>query len=134
MGQGRQVRHPTPLEPIHKPRRRSITRPWFICPGQGCGRRVGVLYAGRLFLCRHCRQLAYESQREAPVFRALSRVQDMQARMGWRNMCADDGLPPRKKGMHKRTYERLAQQFEWAERMMNLEAASKFGVALGAMN
>jgi hypothetical protein len=35
---------------------------WFLCPG--CRRRVGVLYCGisdlRL-LCRHCRNLAYES-------------------------------------------------------------------------
>jgi hypothetical protein len=104
------------------------SRAWFVCPGQGCGRRVGVLYAGRLFLCRHCRQLAYESQREAPVFRALSRVQDMQARMGRENMCADDGLPPRKKGMHKKTYARLTRRFEWAERVMNLEGARRFGL------
>jgi hypothetical protein len=87
-----------------------------------------VLYSGRLFLCRHSRRLAYESQREAPVFCALGRVQDMQARLGWKNLCADDGLPPRKKGMHNRTYERLARGFDWAERMMNLEGWRRFGL------
>ncbi len=35
-------------------------RPWFICPGAGCGRRVAVLYGpGRCFLCRHCYDLTY---------------------------------------------------------------------------
>ena len=29
-------------------------RPWFVCPGAGCGRRVALLYGpGRYFLCRH---------------------------------------------------------------------------------
>jgi hypothetical protein len=40
-------------------------RPWFFCPGAGCGRRVVILYApGCYFLCRHCYDLSYESQRE----------------------------------------------------------------------
>ena len=26
---------------------------WFICPSSGCGRRVGVLYSGKAFACRH---------------------------------------------------------------------------------
>jgi hypothetical protein len=48
-------------------------RPWFICPGAGCGRRVAVLYGpGRYFLCRHCYDLVYESQRENGMYRALS--------------------------------------------------------------
>jgi hypothetical protein len=30
-------------------------RPWFVCPGAGCGRRMAVLYGpGRYFLCCHC--------------------------------------------------------------------------------
>jgi hypothetical protein len=33
-------------------------RPWFICPGAGCSRRVAVLHAaGKHFLCRHCYDL-----------------------------------------------------------------------------
>ena len=47
-------------------------RPWFLCPGAGCGRLVAVLYGpGRYFLCRHC----YESQREDKTHRALRRAQ-----------------------------------------------------------
>jgi len=37
-------------------------RTWFLCPARGCGRRVAVLYGGGIFACRHCHQLAYDSQ------------------------------------------------------------------------
>ena len=38
-------------------------RPWFICPG--CSGRVAILYmGGPHFLCRHCYNPAYASQRE----------------------------------------------------------------------
>lgn len=48
-------------------------RVWFRCPARGCGRRVAILYGGGIFACRHCHCLAYESQREAPHYRALHR-------------------------------------------------------------
>ncbi len=42
------------------------SRPWFMCPGEGCGRRVAILYGPTLpLLCRLCRNLVYESQRRA---------------------------------------------------------------------
>ena len=41
-------------------------RPWFTCPGAGCGRRVGKLYLPprpeKYFLCRHCHELSYRSR------------------------------------------------------------------------
>ena len=47
-------------------------RPWFSCPG--CGRRVAKLYLERrYFLCRHCSNLAYSSQREDKQMREFSR-------------------------------------------------------------
>jgi hypothetical protein len=55
-------------------------RPWFVCPGvvngKRCGRRVAILYGpGKYFLCRHCYDLRYESQREDKKDRALRRAQ-----------------------------------------------------------
>jgi hypothetical protein len=49
-------------------------RYWFICPltknGQYCGRRVGVIYSiGKWFGCRHCGNIAYQSQFEGGKFR-----------------------------------------------------------------
>ncbi len=39
------------------------SRPWFLCPGEGCGRRVAILYGPTLpLLCRLCRGLRYASQ------------------------------------------------------------------------
>lgn len=40
-------------------------RPWFLCPGEGCGhRRVAILYGPTLpLLCRLCRGLVYASQK-----------------------------------------------------------------------
>jgi hypothetical protein len=82
-------------------------RPWFICPGAGCGRRVAVLYGpGRYFLCRHCYDLVYESQRENEMHRALRRAQSIRERLGGSpNMTKP--FPEKPKGMHWQTYERL---------------------------
>jgi len=35
----------------------------FVCPADGCSKRVAVLYGGEIFACRHCYQLIYDSQR-----------------------------------------------------------------------
>jgi hypothetical protein len=82
-------------------------RPWFVCPGVTCGRRVAVLYGpGRYFLCRHCYDLRYESQREDKKDRALRRAQKISMRLGG---SADmlEPFPQRPKGMHHDTYMRL---------------------------
>jgi hypothetical protein len=82
-------------------------RPWFICPGADCGRRVALLYGpGKYFLCRHCYVLRYESQREDKTNRALRRAQKIRKRLeGSANMM--EPFPERPKGMHWSTYERL---------------------------
>jgi hypothetical protein len=45
----------------------SGTRPWFLCPGRNCGRRVAKLYLpayadAKYYLCRHCYGLSYHSR------------------------------------------------------------------------
>jgi hypothetical protein len=101
-------------------------REWFLCPARGCGRRVAVLYGGEIFACRTCHQLAYESQREAPHNRALSRAQSLHVRLGGSGAVAD-GLPPKPKGMHCTTYGKLARRFLRLEAAMDSAAAAYFG-------
>jgi hypothetical protein len=74
-------------------------RPWFICPSAGCGRRVAILYGpGRYFLCRHCYDLSYQSQRDNKMYRALHRAQDVRRRLGGSaNMT--EPFPEKPKGM-----------------------------------
>src|SRR5215208_5991385 len=90
-------------------------RPWFVCPGAGCGRRVAVLYGlGKYFLCRHCYDLVYESQRENEMHRALRRAQNIRERLGGSaNMT--EPFPERPKGMHHETYWRLREEHDEAE-------------------
>jgi len=90
-------------------------RPWFVCPGAACGRRVAVLYGpGKYFLCRHCYDLCYESQREDKMHSALRRAQKIREGLGGSaNMMKP--FPEKPKGMHWRTYERLWWEHHEAE-------------------
>jgi hypothetical protein len=82
-------------------------RPWFICPGAGCGRRVAVLYGpGRYFLCRHCYDLGYQSQRDNRMYRALHKALSIRKRLGG-SVNMTKPFPEKPKGMHWSTYERL---------------------------
>jgi len=104
-------------------------RPWFICPGAGCGRWVSVLYGpGQYFLCRRCYNLSYESQRQDKTNRALRRAQKIRKRLsGSANMM--EPFPERPQGMHRETYmrmfwehheaemEQLAGMREWLDRL-----------------
>jgi hypothetical protein len=59
-GESQDIDQPTQIEwmPCHF----GGSRPWFRCPGQSCGRRVGTLYGpGKYFLCRQCYGLTYQS-------------------------------------------------------------------------
>ena len=82
-------------------------RAWFICPAQGCGRRVAKLYlGGAIFACRHCYRLAYSSQRESTDDRATRRADKIRDRLKWEpGILNGHGIKP--KGMHSHTYQRL---------------------------
>ena len=81
-------------------------RAWWLCPAVGCGRRVAVLYGGKVYACRHCHKLAYQTQREQAHDRAGSRADTIRKRLGWEAGILN--LPGGKpKGMHWRTFERL---------------------------
>jgi hypothetical protein len=87
------------------------TRPWFICPARGCGRRVAILYGGGIFACRHCHQLAYASTREDWGSRATRRADRLRQRLGWEpGILNGDG--PKPKWMRWRTFERLVDEHD----------------------
>ena len=101
----------------------SLTRPYggrqwyFLCPRTG--RRASVLWkppGASSFACRQAwgRQVAYRSQFQSPYRRASWGAQDIE-----RRLCKEpntstvgDELPPKPKGMHRRTYDKIAKRFE----------------------
>jgi hypothetical protein len=107
------VKEPVPLE--WTPCNFGGERPWFVCPGAGCDRRVAKLYGpGKYFLCRHCYDLRYESQREDKKDRALRLAQKIRTRLGGSaNMM--EPFPEKPKGRHLDTYMRLWWEHHEAE-------------------
>jgi hypothetical protein len=105
-------------------------RPWFRCSADGCGRRVALLYgAGKYFACRRCCRLVYQSQREDEYQRHLTRANAIRRRLGG-GSDALGGFPPKPKGMHWRTYDRLLRECAAAERA----ADAAFWVRLAQLN
>jgi hypothetical protein len=88
-------------------------RVWFRCPARECGRRVAILYSAGYFVCRHCLQLAYESQREQPHYRALHKAQAIHEKLGGTGIIDDPVFKPQ--GMHWRTYSRQMKRLQEAE-------------------
>jgi hypothetical protein len=103
-------------------------RVWFRCPAGGCGRRVAILYGGRVFACRHCLRLAYPCQHESPGDRADCRAWKIREHCGgWGSL-----LDPlfRRKGMHHRTFRRLARAYEQACSASEWAFSVKMGMSL----
>jgi hypothetical protein len=90
-------------------------RGWFLCPARGCGRRVAILYlGGAVFACRHCYQLGYQSQTEAPYLRAISRAQAIRIKLGG-SANLNEPFPWKPEGMRWSTFQRLRRKAELAE-------------------
>lgn len=116
-------------------------RAWFVCPAQGCGRRVAILFGGSIFACRHCHKLAYDCQRETDDDRAMRRADTIRRRLGWEAGIANpEGGKP--KGMHWRTYQRLKAEYatfakaSWAGMAERLGLMNRrlTGLGLGAID
>lgn len=88
------------------------SRPWFLCPGQGCGRRVAILYDNGEFICRHCRRVAYACQRQDYVDRLASRVNKIRSRLGWQQGVLIKPIRQKPKGMHWKTYEEFTNEHD----------------------
>ncbi len=102
-------------------------RPWFRCVvtanGVRCGRRVAILYgAGTYFACRHCYRLAYPSTRQDATDRALAKHQALKVRLGG-SPALPAPFPPKPKGMHWKTYDRLS----WEAHRLELDYLALLG-------
>jgi hypothetical protein len=104
------------------------SRAWFLCPAQGCGRRVAKLFLGSaIFACRHCYKLAYASQRETYDDRAARRADTIRRRLGWDvGILNSPGGKP--KGMHLRTYLRLTVRHDAFVGVALAGIARRFGM------
>ncbi len=86
-------------------------RAWFRCPVVGCGRRVAILYSGRVFACRHCYHLVYASQRENNTDRTIRRADNIRRKLGWKpGILNPSGWKP--KGMRWHTFEKLRTEHD----------------------
>ena len=80
-------------------------RQWFVCPS--CKRQCRVIYGGSRYRCRKCHGLKYESQFEDAAGRAASQRHRLRKRLG-KVGSLQDPFPQKPKGMHRKTYDRLA--------------------------
>jgi hypothetical protein len=88
------------------------SRPLFRCPY--CEHRRALLYLPANkggFACRTCCQLAYSSEAEDATGRVWRKQRKLAARL--RAEDRTDTHPPRPKGMHQRTYQRVLERI-WA--------------------
>jgi len=99
---------------------------WFACPG--CGRRCRVLFGGVRFRCRRCHGLRYSSQSETRADRASRGMWKVVRRLDPRTDFNE--LPSKPKGMHWRTYERLAERYAAYDKQWAIEAMRRFGIGL----
>jgi hypothetical protein len=87
------------------------SRPWFVCPGEGCARRVAILYGtetGQMF-CRHCRDLRYASQRENRIAKAKRRMIKARERL-------PEDRRKKPKRMRQATFDKLLREHIEAKR------------------
>ena len=96
-------------------------RVWFQCPS--CGRRAAKLYSQvPYFVCRRCCRLPYQCQGESLSDRAMRKARRIRRKLN-ASMRLIEPIWSKPKGMHWKTFNRLKQQAEIAERVSWCEAA-----------
>ena len=94
-------------------------RIWFLCPVQGCSRRVAVLYGGAIFACRHCHGLVYKSQYEDPLDRLRRRARKLRKHLGQPEEVRKALHFEKPKGMHWTTFADLRNEHRRSECLIN---------------
>ena len=108
------------------------SRPWFICPVAGCGRRVAILYGGDIFACRQCHQLVYASSREDAADRAIRKADRIREQLGWQRGILNEAgdKPP---WMRWKTFDRLSSLHDELFRQALQDFALKLGLTSGTL-
>ncbi|GBF27477.1 hypothetical protein MnTg02_02530 [bacterium MnTg02] len=105
-------------------------RRWFRC--LSCGRDCRILYGGKVYRCRKCFGLKYQSQYEPGFGRALSQAQKIREKLGG-SLCTDDPFPEKPRGMHWKTYRRLEAKEAYLAAQYNSGFCSHYGGLLGLL-
>jgi hypothetical protein len=99
-------------------------RQWFLCPY--CYRRVGVVVlCSSMVACRHCLNLTYSSQNENLSYRALRKRDKIGDRIGI-NSPFDVYDVTKPKGMHWKTFHRLRNDYEQADKLSEISFYGQF--------
>jgi hypothetical protein len=84
---------------------------WWQCPRTGHDAAKLYLPSGAtMFLSRRAYRIAYRSERGGPLDRSHIRQMRLYAKLGAQYRAFSEFAPPRPKGMHHRTYERLCAE------------------------
>lgn len=99
-------------------------RPMFRCPC--CGRRCAVVYfGGTAFACRKCLKLVYISEGQDPMGRLWIKQRKIESRL-----IDGDTHYQKPKGMHWRTFNRLADKIDEIEQQKDLVCFARIGPLL----
>ena len=91
-----------------------------------------MLYGGKVYACRHCHKLAYQTQREQAHDRAGSRADTIRKRLGWdAGILNGNGGKP--KGMHWRTFDNLQAAHDAHVNQALAGMAAKMGILEGRL-
>lgn len=86
-------------------------------------------YGGKVYVCRHCHKLAYQTQREQAHDRAGSRADTIRKRLGWEaGILNSNGDKP--KGMHWDTFERVQSTHDAHVNQALAVMSAKLGLAM----
>lgn len=123
-GEWESLNYPIPLDttPCHL----GGVRHWFLCPS--CGKRVALVYGGRIFACRDCYRLAYPSTRETRGDRAARRADRIRDKLGWEGgILNGPEVWNKPKGMHWQTFGRLVKEHDHLVALALAGFADQFG-------
>ena len=91
-----------------------------------------MLYGGKVYACRHCHKLAYQTQREQPHDRAGSRADRIRKRLGWgAGILNMPGGKP--KGKHWRTFDSLQATHDAHVNQALVGMSAKLELAMGRL-